>query len=586
MLPRDSRSTSAFDPTNIVPSVVAIGLTIVLGRLWYLQIVRGDELSRAAEMRREIRTSIPAPRGMIVDRQGKPLATVQPRLALMIRPDEIQKSKDAVPKLAKLIGEKPAEIQKLIDENSFRRQLPFAAKVGLTVEQAIAIEEQKVFLPGVEVRTLTVRNYPLGGVTAHVVGYVGGVTRDDIERYEANNLTLPSFAGHAGAERRYDLNLVGVPGWEKVSVDSRNRRMGPPEVDRPIPGDRLVLAVDATLQRRATELLQGHRGAIVAIRPSTGEVLCLASAPTFDPNIFTRPLSSLGWRKVGENPKQPLFNRAVSGAFGPGSTFKIVTLIAAIRMGHATTATTFVCDGQMRLGTTTFRCLGNHGRVDYEKALEQSCNIFFAQLALKLDRKKIVEVAEEFGFGSPTGIDLLGERKGVLPWDELIAERNMTWYRGDNMNLSVGQGVVSATPLQMAAYASVLANNGVGYKPTLLLHRSSPPPNESQQSSFARQESLRVKLHAEWWERIRRAMVKVVQSGTGYLAQTDGAQIAGKTGSADWDRNQRSHAWFVGYAPADNPQIAFAIVIEAGGRGGREAAPLARKFVESYMRAY
>ncbi len=585
MATSDPRQHSAIDPTNIVPSVVAIGLAALLFRLWFLQIVRGDELSRRAEMRNEIRREIPAPRGLIVDRNGRPLASVTPRLAVMVTPDGIANDMNAIHTLASLMGDDAAALKKAIKDNSFRKQLPFVAKVGITVQQALAIEERKQFLPGVEVGTVTARTYPAGEACTHVIGYVGAVTPEDLARYESKQLKLPSFAGHSGIERKFDEFLIGTPGGETVMVDSRNRRIAPPTPWKGSPGDKLVLTIDLRLQKKATELLKGHKGAIVAMKPSTGEVLCLASGPTYDPNALIGPDRGKSFRDLSADANLPMFNRAISGAFGPGSTFKIVTLIAAIRNGIVTPSTTFVCNGRMKIGNTVFRCLGNHGRVDYEHALRDSCNIFFANLALKLSREQIMEVASELGFGEKTGVDLLGEQTGTLPWDSLIKKRKMNWYQGDNMNLSVGQGMVSVTPVQMAAYACLLANNGTLFKPHILLSRTPSVPSDALPQLVEPEVARSVNLDAEWWRRIHNAMVSVVDNGTGHLAQIPGIKIAGKTGSADWDAKQRSHAWFIGYAPADNPQIAFAIVVEAGGRGGREAAPLAKQLVEEYLKS-
>ena len=237
----------------------------------------------------------------------------------------------------------------------------------------------------------------------------------------------------------------------------------------------------------------------------------------------------------------------------------------------------------MEVGGTVFRCLGTHGTVDYEKAIRESCNIYFANLALKMQRADFVTQLQDFGFGAPTGVDLLSEVKGIIPTDELVVQRKAKWFRGDNMNLAVGQGVLQVTPLQMAHYASVLANDGVGYRPTILLSRVPSTPGGGKPNQFVPEVGTRIDLPPEWWSRIRQSMVNVVETGTGHRAKIAGVRIAGKTGSADWDSRRRSHAWFIGYAPADNPQIAFAIVIEAVGRGGTEAAPLAGELVQTFL---
>ncbi|MFN8140611.1 MAG: penicillin-binding protein 2 [Fimbriimonadales bacterium] len=583
-MPLDSTERqSAFDPTNIVPGFVAVALSVLLTRLWFLQIVRGEELSRAAEKRTEIKTTIPAPRGMITDRFGRPLATVKPMLAAFAVPEEMLKQPSAISKLAKIIDEPADELTDLLKKNSFRKHLPMVVKAGITMEQAVAVEEQKLYLPGTSVSTVTVRSYPAKGSCAHVVGYVGNLSKEDLERYEANGLTPPTFVGKSGIERRYDLKLCGESGVERVTVDSRNRKTGLPERSNSVTGDKLILTIDLQLQRRAEQMLAGHKGAIVALKPTTGEVLCLASGPSFDPNIFTKKVSTADWNRIGLSPAKPMLNRATSGTFAPGSTMKMLSLIAAVKAGVVTPHTSFVCKGKMEVGGTVFRCLGTHGTVDYEKAIRESCNIYFANLALKMQRADFVTQLQDFGFGAPTGVDLLSEVKGIIPTDELVVQRKAKWFRGDNMNLAVGQGVLQVTPLQMAHYASVLANDGVGYRPTILLSRVPSTPGGGKPNQFVPEVGTRIDLPPEWWSRIRQSMVNVVETGTGHRAKIAGVRIAGKTGSADWDSRRRSHAWFIGYAPADNPQIAFAIVIEAVGRGGTEAAPLAGELVQTFL---
>jgi penicillin-binding protein 2 len=567
----------------ILPLFVGLGLAVLLVRLWYLQIVRGEELSQQALRGRTISVPIPAPRGPIVDRNGIALAGVRPSLALMVTPSGLLKRPDAIKQIAQICEMDPKDLASEIEENSYRRFLPFVAKVGITNAQAMAIEERRAFFPGVFVRSESVRQYPLHQLAAHIVGYVGLPSKDDVDRLAADHAELPNFVGKVGVERSYDADLVGSSGKESVEVDTRGRQLRPRTSEAPIPGSRITLTLDANLQRVAAQIMAGRKGAVVALDPRNGEVLCMVSSPTYDPNFFAQRGPKDKITAILTNPAQPMHNRAAGSAYAPGSTFKIATLIAGIRKGIVGQGTTFVCNGSIRIGNRTFRCLGHHGRIDWETAIEKSCNVFFAEVGSRVTREGIVEAAQELGLGRKTDIDILGERSGIIPGDEWLESRKLKWYPGDTINLAVGQGYVETTPLQMANYAAIVANSGHAFRPHTVRSLLAPGASSAPQSVPV-ESAYEIDLDPAWWARIHRALLRVVNSGTGREAQIPGIPVAGKTGSAEHGKGKASHAWFIAYAPADSPRIAIAVVLETAGHGGDIAAPVAKRIMERYLR--
>ncbi|MBA3725635.1 MAG: penicillin-binding protein 2 [Armatimonadetes bacterium] len=568
----------------ILPITVGIALIGILLRLWFLQIVKGEELGQQGLEGRTVSISVPAPRGEIVDRRGLALAGVKSALALMVTPGPIMDKPELVGRLAQICSLDKAEMMDDIKENSYRRFLPFVAKLGITAEQAVAVEEQRAFLPGVFVRPESVRQYPFGPASAHVIGYVGVPNKEDVRRLSEGNHGLPSFVGKVGVERVYDDALMGIAGKDWVEVDSRGRQLRAHNSDPPIPGSKVVLTIDLQLQKVATELMAGRKGAVVALDPRSGEILCMVSGPSFDPNLFARRAPRKQVQAILRSELQPMHDRASRSAYAPGSTFKIATLIGGIQTGTLTPTTTYHCTGGVRLGSRLFRCLGHHGTISYERAMEKSCNVFFAQVGRRAQGEGMAKAAIGLGLGHKTGVDLLGENPGIIPNEKWIKEHERTWYPGDAINMAVGQGYVEATALQMATYIATVASRGKRYRPHLL--RSTIPPGIEEKPIRSKPELLcEVELSDDWWDRIHRALTRVVQSGTARSAQISGITVAGKTGSSEHRRGKSSHGWFVAFAPVEHPQIAIAVVLEAGGHGGSVAAPVARGVIEKYLRS-
>ena len=570
----------------LLPALVLVGLLIVLLRLWYLQVVRGSDLSQQALQGRTVSIAVTPPRGLILDRKGRPLASVAPSLALMVVPGELSGNEEAIARLVKICELDRAELEADIKENMFRRFLPFVAKLGLTTEQAIAVEEKRAFLPGVFVRPESIREYPSGSAAAHVVGYVGVVSPEDVERLTSDGMRkrsgLPNFVGKIGVERVHDKNLMGLSGRDWVEIDTRGRPMRDSISDPATPGHNVVLTIDMDLQKIAEAQLAGRKGAIVALDPNTGEVLCIASGPTFDPNVFARRAPRSAIKQLLTDSRNPLLHRAVASSYAPGSTYKIATMIAGLQAGVLTERTHFTCTGSMRVGSRSFRCLGRHGSVAYHVAMQKSCNIFFAKLGQAVQREGLADTSLLLGLGRETGIDLLSERPGSMPTDEWLEKRELKWYPGDIVNMAVGQGYVGCTPLQMANYIATVAAHGKRYRPHIT--KSIIPPGETNGTNIKPDLIGEVELSEEWWSRLTEALVAVVENGTAKAAQIPGVRVAGKTGSSEHTRGQRTHGWFVGFAPADNPRIAIAVVLEAAGHGGAVAVPVAKEVLEAYLK--
>ena len=572
----------------LLPALVLLGLLVILFRLWYLQVVRGNALSQQALQGRTVSIAVSPPRGVITDRKGVPLASVTPSLALMVVPGELAGNEEAITRLVKICQLDRAELEADIKENMFRRFLPFVAKLGLTTEQAIAVEEKRAFIPGVFVRPESIREYPSGSSAAHVVGYVGVVSPEDVDRLTNDGMRsrqgLPNFVGKVGIERVHDKTLMGLSGRDWVEIDTRGRPLRESVSDPPTPGSSLALTIDIRLQQVAEAALADRKGAVVAMDPNTGEILCLASGPSFDPNVFARRAPRAKIRALLTDDRKPMLDRAVASAYAPGSTFKVATLIAGLQSGVLNENTHFTCTGTMRVGGRSFRCLGRHGAVSYHRAMQKSCNIFFAKLGQAVDREGLANTSLLLGLGKETGVDLLSERSGSIPTLEWLEKRDLKWYPGDVVNMSVGQGYVGCTPLQMASYISTVASHGKRYRPHLT--KAIMQPGVDNVTTRIEPDLVEeIELSPEWWGRITEALVAVVEGGTAKAARISGVRVAGKTGSSEHTRGQRTHGWFVGFAPADNPRIAVAVVLEAAGHGGEVAVPVAKQVLEAYLKA-
>lgn len=570
----------------IFPVLCGFGLFVLVLRLWYIQVAQAAVLVEEAENLRTSTIQRLAPRGLILDRKGRLVAGVRPEIVITAIPAIARRHPEAVAEVAAIVGLAPEEVSRKLEEHAWRPYVSVPVYVGATMAQATRIGEAGRRLPGFDVQTLPMRRYVDPWAFAHVVGYVWTPDERDVRRLSDMGLEAADYVGKTGVEYVYERELMGRAGLERAEIDSRGRPVRVVERVPAQPGERLVLSLDADLQRFALASLQeiGRPGAVAAIDPRNGEVLALVSYPSFDASVFSRGISRREFEALQADPARPQVNRAVSSAYSPGSTFKIVTGLAGLSEGLVGTRDRIHCPGYFTVGSRRVRCLGRHGSVTFEDAFAQSCNVYFCEAGRRAGRERIVALAEAFGLGEPTGIDLRTEARGSIPDDEYIRTRRNPprWFPGDTINISIGQGELSATPLQMACLVATVANRGVGFRPRLV--RARVPAGSDAPIPYEPVVAHRVEASPAHWDLLHRSMERVITAGTGRQAAIPGLRWGGKTGSSQFRRNAKPQAWFVGFAPLDDPRIAIAVLIEEVGHGGEFAAPVAAKIVRRYLR--
>lgn len=583
----------------VASAVVSLAILLLVLRLWSLQIVQGEELSILSENNRIRMRRITATRGRILDRYGRVLVESEASYDAVLVPEDARDLENTVELLAQYLEQSAADTKSVLDRVKRNRRFDeVVVKRNLTWDEVVAIETHQTDLPGVSVTVAPTRYYPEGETLAHVLGYVGEVTREDLER--SRGYRSGDLIGKAGLEAVFDSLLRGVDGGRHIEVDVAGRELRVLDRADPVAGRTLVLSVDLDLQRAAEGALGDRVGAVVAIDPNNGDVLAMASRPSFDPNAFNGGIRRDTWRELIEHPRKPMTQRAFGGQYPPGSTFKFVVAAAALQEGVINPFTSIHCGGAHQLGKRSFRCWrdGGHGRMNVVQALAQSCDVFFYQVGQKLGIDVIARYARAFGLGATTGIDLNNEKGGIIPdraWK--METRKEPWYPGETLPVSIGQGYVTATPLQMAHAVAALAV-GERFRPRLVLRTEDVEGGRVEELPATVLGELPVKpgVLAE----VREGLVQVVNGprGTGRGASVPGIAVGGKTGTSqvislgrkrvkalDMPWQHRDHAWFVAFAPADAPEIAMAVLIEhAEGGGGKVAAPVAGAVMNEYFR--
>lgn len=569
----------------IFPIVMVLLLLVLFLRLWYIQVVEAPELQRKAKSSASMTVKQLAPRGMIYDRNGRLLAGVRPEVVVTAKPAIVHKNEWVLGQLAQLLGADEAKLKRKVDDATWRPYLDTPIYVGANLQTGVKIAEDAANLPGIGVETQPMRNYPESQSFTHVLGYVWTPNRNDLTRLQADGLEPLDYVGKTGIELAYEKDLLGKPGTETVAVDAGRRPLRVDGRDAATAGNKLYLTLDADLQEYATKLFsqKGYLGGAVALDPRTGEVLTMISSPTFDQGVFSKGLTDAEWKTLDSDERKPMWNRATRSAYPPGSTFKIVTTIAAMESGKFSPNQTFVCNGGVQVGKTFFKCLGHHGRLGFHEAFAKSCNSYFYQLGRMVGEDALRQAALDCGLGQKTGFELGGD-SGIVPTQEWVAKNKSDgkWYPGDTMNLSIGQGFLNTTPMQMANVVAMVANDGVMYRPHLL-HQVKDPITDKIIRKIEPEVTHRVNGSSEFWNSLRSALVEVVDTGTAKSARIQGMEWGGKTGSAEHQHGTKTHSWFVGFAPADNPKIAICVLVESAGHGGEVAAPIARDIVKHYL---
>lgn len=585
---------------------VAAVFCLLLLRLWYLQIINTEDYQERSVRNRTRVLPLEAPRGPIFDRNGRLLVGNRPAFGISVMRQDVEQRDVLLSRLAQLLEIDVAMLEKRWQQGKgspVYRPVLLAEDVPRRFVERVL--EQNTELPGILVTVRPVRDYIEKGSVAHVTGYLGEVTEDELTQDQADSLQTGDVIGKVALEKTYEDFLRGEKGLRRVEVDVRGKLLRPLEIETPRPGQRVFLTIQQELQQAADLAFGDHSGAAIAMDVRTGEILAMLSRPTYDPSLFVQGIESEAWTELLRDPRHPLQNKAISGLYSPASTFKMLVALAALREDPATRRRVIDCDGSFELGEARFRCWkkDGHGHTDLNKALRESCDIWFYQVGLDLGIDKIAEMAREFGLGGMVGFPLAGENSGVIPSRAWKRQRfQAPWYGGETVIASIGQGYVLVTPLQLVVMTAALANHGTVLKPQIVKRVEDWQGTVLQQT--VPQVLRQIELSATAWQAIDDGLVDAVNGshGTGSSARMAEVLVAGKTGTSQVVRRKsdeeeesqigvevpykfRPHALFVAYAPAENPQIAVAVVVEHGQHGGGTAGPIAKAVFEAYFKA-
>ena len=573
--------------------LVLFGLTLV--RLWQLQVTEGEQYRSLSENNRIRLKRVHATRGTILDRRRQVLVDNRPSFDVTLVPEDAHDVPRTIAALTRLLGPEAGDLAAVVAAAANRP--PFEEvilKRDIDWESIVALETHQLELPGVSVQVGPRRTYPFGDAAAHLLGYVGEVSQQELATRRGYH--MGDLIGKAGAERYWEDYLRGIDGGQQVEVDAVGRKLRVLSEVEETPGNTLVLTIDRDLQLAAEHAMGDRDGAVVALDPRSGEVLAMVSRPAFDPNVFARGIRGAEWRALLEDPKHPLNSKALQGTYPPGSTFKIVMAAAALDEGVINPFTQIFCSGGLFFGNRTFRCwrAGGHGSVNVHEALVRSCDVFFYQVGQRLGIDAIAEYAHRLGLGAPTGIGLEHESGGIIPSSAWKRQRfGEPWYAGETLSVAIGQGYVTVTPLQMANLIAAVTNGGIVYRPQFVkqVERPDGPVVLEEAAVPVRQLDFKKSTLLQ----IRQALSDVVNTsrGTGTKAHLATIEVGGKTGTSQvgvlgaertkqghMARERRDHAWFLAFAPVANPEIAVAVLAEhAGEHGGTAAAPIARAVI-------
>src|SRR5512136_1957856 len=584
--------------------VVFVGLAffLIFVRLWSLQVIKGSELRRLSENNCIRLRENPADRGMLLDRKGRILARNRPSFEVYLVPEDVKANPGVIAQVGKLLNIPAEDIQQRFDTQKRRAPFkPVKIKSDIDWNELALLETNRVHHPGLIVDVRPRRAYDYGDLASHLIGYLGEVDENELRQTNDTPYRMGALIGKYGIEYRWENDLRGVDGGRQIEVDALGREIRPMGVVEPFPGNNLFLTIDLDLQRTAEEAYQDKNGALVAMDPKTGHVLAMVSKPSFEPDVFARNILPEEWKSLVENPSHPLQNKGIQGQYPAGSVFKIITAIAGLESGAITPNTTFSCTGAFPYGNRNFRCWkeGGHGSISLHRAIVESCDIYFYQLGLKVGVDLIAHYANEFGLGRETGISLPHEKPGTVPSSSWKKKRfGVPWYSGETLSFSVGQGYLNVTPLQLVMLISGVSNGGKLYLPQVVERVENIYGKKLKEYSPV--ELGRANVSEKTLQIVQDALRGAVNDphGTGWTCALKDFKVAGKTGTAQviklpdnfkkGDMNRvplkfRDHAWFVAYAPFEDPRIAVAVLVEHGGFGASAAAPIAKKVMERYF---
>ena len=581
--------------------LIVVGVLFV--RLWFLQIISGATYRRKSESNRiDLRDILPV-RGMVFDRNGELLVDNRASFAVGVIPEDIKNLDGLIDDISRLIEIDSLSANKTINEGLRRNPFnPVYIKKGLTRDELARIETNIFHMPGVIIEVKPKRHYIYGPFASHLIGYLGEIDKGQLNKEGYKRNKTGDFVGKFGIEKKWQRYLNGVRGGQQIEVDASGRRLRVLYQKAAEPGFNIYLTIDKDLQMLAEHSLENRAGAIVAMNPMTGEVLAMASRPSFNPNDFATGMDEKVWKRLVSNLRFPLQNRVISGQYPPGSLFKIAVAIAGLEEGVIDPNEKIFCGGSYSFRGRAYRDWKEegHGYVDLHRALVESCDVYFYKMGQKIGIDTIARYAKSLGFGSKTNLQLGDEKEGLIPnraWK--LRRWHVPWQEGETLSVAVGQSFALVTPIQMVRFVSALFNGGDLFKPQVT--KWIEKENKERIFKFKPNSLRRWSIKKENMELIKKALVGVVNEphGTGKRAKLDQIRVAGKTGTAqvialpeerelarekDIPYKFRDHAWFVAVAPAENPAIALAVLIEHSGTGGGVAAPIAKKILECYFK--
>jgi len=573
--------------------IFSLLLFLILAFYWKIQILDHQKYWKMAEANRLRSLPLPAPRGLIYDRQRIILADNQPSFKVSLLQESIKNDSQTIERVSQLLNLKTEELKARIDRYRWLQTYgPVIIKDNLKLEEVALIEARREEFPELQLQVEPRRYYPFETTAAHVLGYLQEVSPEEMKGNPHKKWRGGEMIGKAAVEKQYDDYLTGQDGQLLETVDSLGRSLG--EVNRiePIKGRDLVLSIDLDLQKKAEGLLEGKEGAIIVLDSRSGECLAWVSSPSYDPNRFITRFSPEEWLSIINDPARPLENRVIRGQYSPGSIFKVVTALTSLETGLITDRTAFFCSGSINLYGKDFACWfkPGHGLLSLPEALKNSCNIYFYQLGRRLNVDTIARYARALGLGQITGVDMPGEKEGLIPSSDWKKKtQGEAWYPGETISVAIGQGPVLVTPLQVAALTACLANRGIRVKPRVTRLEGKMGPVKDKTG-----------INPETFEKIIEGMWRSVNDGgTGHGAYQPGFDICGKTGSTQvisrekaermikrGEEPAKTHSWFTGFAPRYQPQVVVTVLVEFGGMGGQTAAPIAGEMFKLYREKY
>jgi len=587
--------------TDAATLIIIFFIAVIITRLWFLQIHNGSAYSAKADNNRVRMLDVIAPRGNIMDSEGRTIITNRPSFNIVWVKEDSPDPDEIIKKLSLILDEEIADLLKKVREATDNpRHIPILLKEDIDWKTLVYIENNHYDLPGVRIEVLPRRNYLFEDFGSHMIGYTGEISQEELDESKAEIYQGGDQIGKRGFEKFYEEELRGEKGTLYMEVDAHGFEQRQLKGKEPLPGNDLQLTIDLDLQLEAENALAGKAGAVIAMDVNSGRILAFASAPPVHLEDFVGGISTSNWQALLNDIKRPLVHKTIQGQYPPGSTYKVVTALAGLSKGVIDANTVFYCSGSMVFGNRRYGCWkeGGHGPVSLHRALAESCDVYFYQVGLRVGVDALAEYANRMGLGHKTGIDFEYEKSGLIPtanWKKLA--KGERWQEGETLSISIGQGFNLVTPLQVCQMTSALANGGTLYKPFLV--EKILDPEGQVVKDFAPTVEVELAGMDKYLELIRDGLVGAVNDrhGTGKEARLKGITVAGKTGTAqvvtmekfkevseeDVEYKHRDHAWFTSFAPAENPEIAVTVLVEHGGHGGSAAAPVAKKVLAKYF---